>query len=85
VWRYRVGMGSFGQAIPVTGPNALEPKEQVWFNEVRIFKSTKNGDVTYHVHYLHPNNGDEIDDAVRAALQTAVQQLTAKASHIGRT
>ena len=78
-------MGSFGQVIPVTGPNALEPKERVWFSEVRIFKSTKNGDVTYDVHYLHPNNGDEIDDAVRAALQTVVQQLTAKASDKDRT
>ena len=71
-------MESFGKAIPVTGPNALEPKEQVWFSEVRIFKSTKSGDVTYDVHYLHPNNADEIDDAVRAALQNVVQQLTAK-------
>jgi len=78
-------MGSFGQAIPVTGPNTLEPKEQVWFSEVRIFKSTKNGDVTYHAHFPHPNNGDEIDQAVRAALQAAAQQLTAKASHKGRT
>jgi hypothetical protein len=78
-------MGSFGQAIPVTGPNALEPKEQVWFSEVRIFKSVKNGHVIYDVHCLHPNNDDEIDDAVRVALQTAVQQLTAAASHRDRT
>jgi hypothetical protein len=73
-------MESFGKAIPVTGPSALEPKEQVWFSEVRIFKSTKSGHVTYDVHYQHPTNGDSIDAAVRAALRTAVQQLTAKAS-----
>jgi hypothetical protein len=29
-------MESFGKAIPVTGPNTLEPKEPVWFSEVRI-------------------------------------------------
>ena len=77
-------MDSFGQAIPVIGPNALEPKEQVWFSEVRILKSTKDGHVTYDVHCLHPNNGDEIDAAVRTALQAVVQQLTAKASHTGK-
>ena len=74
-------MGSLGKAIPVTGPNALEPKEQVWFSEVRIFKSTKSGHVTYDVHYQHPTNGDDIDAAVRGALQTVVRQLTAKAPH----
>jgi hypothetical protein len=57
-----------------------EPKEQVWFSEVRIFKSVKNGHVTYDVHCPHPNNDDDIDAAVRAALQTVVQQLTAKTS-----
>ena len=76
-------MESFGKAIPVTGPNALEPKEQVWFSEVRIFKSTKGGHVAYDVHYQHPTNGDDIDAAVRAALKTVVEQLTAKASHKG--
>jgi hypothetical protein len=76
-------MESLGKAIPVMGPNALEPKEQVWFSEVRICKSTKSGHVTYDVHYQHPTNGDDIDAAVRAALQTVVQQLTAKAPHKG--
>jgi hypothetical protein len=76
-------MESFGKAIPVTGPNALEPKEQVWFSEVRISKSTKRGHVTYAVHYQHPTNGDDIDVAVREALQTVVQRLTAKAFHKG--
>jgi hypothetical protein len=77
-------MDSFGKSIPVTGPNALEPKEQVWFSEVRIFKSTQNGHVTYDVQYVHPNNGDDVDAAVRAALQTVVQRLTAKESHEGK-
>jgi hypothetical protein len=76
-------MESFGKAIPVTGPNALEPKEQVWFSEVRIFKSMKSGHSTYEVRYQHPTNGDHIDAYVRAALETVVQQLTAKASHKG--
>ena len=31
-------MESFGKAIPVTGPNTLEPKEPVWFSEVRILE-----------------------------------------------
>ena len=74
-------MGSLGKAIPVTGPNALEPKEQVWFSEVRIVKSAKSGHATYDVHYQHPTNGDDIDAAVRAALKTVVEQLAAKASH----
>jgi hypothetical protein len=73
-------MESLGKAIPVTGPNALEPKEQVWFSEVRIFKNAKSGHATYHVHYQHPTNGDDIDAAVRGALKTVVEQLTAKAS-----
>ena len=76
-------MESFGKAIPVTGPNALEPKERVWFSEVCIFKSAKSGHVAYDVHYQHPTNGDDIDAAVRAALKTVVEQLTAKASHKG--
>jgi hypothetical protein len=74
-------MGSLGKAIPVTGPNALEPKEQVWFSEVRILKCAKSGHSTYDVHYQHPTNGDDIDAAVRAALKTVVEQLAAKASH----
>ncbi len=76
-------MEPLGKVIPVTGLNALEPKEQVWFSEVRIFKSTKSGHVAYDVDYQHPTNGDDIDAAVREALQTVVQQLTAKASHKG--
>jgi hypothetical protein len=76
-------MESFGKAIPVTGPNALEPKEQVWFSEVRILKSMKSGHVTYEVRYQHPSNGDDIDAYVRAALETVVQQLTAKTPHKG--
>jgi hypothetical protein len=76
-------MESFGKAIPVTGLNALESKEQVWFSEVCIFKSTKSGHVTYEVHYQHPTNGDDIDTAVREALETVIQQLAAKASHKG--
>jgi hypothetical protein len=76
-------MESFGKAIPVTGLNALEPKEQVWFSEVCILKSTKSGQVTYEVHYQHPTNGGDIDTAVREALKTVIQQLTAKASHKG--
>jgi hypothetical protein len=74
-------MESFGKAIPVTGPNALEPKERVWFSEVCILMSAKSGHVAYDVHYQHPTNGDDIDAAVRAALKTVVEQLTAKASH----
>jgi hypothetical protein len=74
-------MGSLGKAIPVTGPNALEPKEQVWFSEVRIFKCAKSGHATYDVHYQHSTNGDDVDAAVRAALKTVVEQLAAKASH----
>jgi len=69
---------SFGKAIPVIGLNALEPKEQVWFSEVRIVKSAENGRVAYDVHYQHPTNGDDVDAAVRAAIQTVVEQLTAK-------
>jgi len=76
-------MESFGKAIPVTGPNALEPKERVWFSEVCILMSAKSGHVAYDVHYQHPTNGDDIDAAVRAALKTVVEQLTAKASHKG--
>jgi hypothetical protein len=76
-------MESFGKAIPVTGPNALEPIDQVWFSEVRIFKSMKSGHFSYEVRYQHPTNGDDIDAYVRAALETVVQQLTAKASHKG--
>ena len=76
-------MDSFGKAIPVTGPNALESKEPVWFSEVRIVKTTKSGHVTYDIDYQHPTNGDDIDAAVRAALQTVIQQLTAKASYKG--
>lgn len=76
-------MESFGKAIPVTGPNVLEPKEQVWYSEVRMFMSAKSGHVAYDVHYQHPTNGDDIDAAVRAALKTVVEQLTAKASHKG--
>ena len=76
-------MESFGKAIPVTGLNALEPKERVWVNEVCIFKSAKSGHVAYDVHYQRPTNGDDIDAAVRAALKTVVEQLTAKASHKG--
>ena len=74
-------MGSLGKAIPVMGPNALEPNEQVWFSEVRISKSEKGGHATYEVHYQHPTNGDDIDAAVRASLKTVVEQLTANASH----
>ena len=76
-------MESFGKAIPVTGPNALEPKEPVWYSEVRIFESAKSGRATYDVQYQHPTNGGNIDAAVRAALKAAVEQLTAKASHKG--
>ena len=76
-------MESLGKAIPVTGPNALEPKEEVWFSKVRIFKSMKSGHVTYEVRYQHPTNGDEIDASVRTALETVVQQLTAKTPHKG--
>jgi hypothetical protein len=76
-------MESFGKAVPVTGPNALEPKAQVWFSEIGIFKSTKSGHVTYEVHYQHPTNGDDIDTAVREALNTVIQQLTAKVCHKG--
>ena len=76
-------MESFGKAIPVTGPNALEPKERVWFSEVCILMSAKSGHVAYDVHYQHPTNGDDIDAAVRVALKTVVEQLTAKASHKG--
>jgi len=71
-------MESFGKTIPVTGPNALESKKQVWFSEVRIVKSANNGHVAYDVHYQHPTNGDDIDAAVRAALKTVVEQLAAK-------
>ena len=71
-------MESFGKAIPVTGPNTLEPKEPVWFSEVRILTSVKSGHVAYDVHYQHPTNGDDIDAAVRAALKTVVEQLAAK-------
>jgi hypothetical protein len=74
-------MESFGKVIPLTGPNALEPKERVWFSEVSISKNTKSGHFTYSVQ--HPTNGDDIDAAVRAALETVIQQLTAKASHKG--
>jgi hypothetical protein len=45
--------------------------------------SAKSGHVAYDVHYQHPTNGDDIDAAVRAALKTVVEQLTAKASHKG--
>jgi len=76
-------MEPFGKTVPVTGPNALEPKEQVWFSEVRIFKSTKSGHAAYDVDYQHSTNGDDVDAAVRAALKTVVEQLTAKASHTG--
>ena len=75
-------MGSFGKVIPVTGSNVLEQKEQVWFSEVRIFKSAKSGQATYDVHYQHPTNGDEIDAVVREALKTVVEQLTTKSPHI---
>lgn len=71
-------MESFGKAIPVTGPNAPDSKVPVWFSEVRIFRSMKSGHVTYDVQYQRPTNGDDIDAAVRAALQTVVRQLTAK-------
>lgn len=71
-------MESFGKAVPVTGLSALEPKEQVWFSDVRIVKSAKSGHVAYDVHYQHPTNGDDVDVAVRAALKTVVEQLTAK-------
>ena len=76
-------MKSFGNAIPPTGPNVLEQKEQVWFSEVRIFKSTKSGHVTYDVQYSRPANGDDIDTAVRAALRAVEQQLATKALHKG--
>jgi hypothetical protein len=69
-------MESFGKVIPVTGPNALEPKELVWFSEVRIFKNTKSGH--YDADVQHPTNGDGVDAAVRAALRTVVDQLNAK-------
>jgi hypothetical protein len=69
-----------GQSIPVTGPEALSSKDTVWFSEVRIFKSTKSGGVTYDMHCQHPTNGDEVDAAVRAALQAVVQELTASAA-----
>jgi hypothetical protein len=65
-----------GKVIPVTGPNALEPKELAWFSEVRIFKSTKSGD--YDAHIQHPTNGDDVDAAIRAALRTVIDQLNAK-------
>jgi hypothetical protein len=76
-------MDSFGKSIPVIGPISLGPKEQVWFSEVRIFKSTKSGHVTYDVQYSRPANGDDIDTAVRAALRAVEQQLATKALHKG--
>ena len=72
-----------GKQFPSPARNALEPKEPVWFSEVRIFKTTKSGHVIYDVDYQNPTNGDDIDAAVRAALQTVVQQLTTAASHKG--
>ena len=73
-------MESFGKAIPVTGPNALEPTETVWGDVVQIVKTTKSGHVSYDVRYQRQTNGDEIDIAVRAALQTVVERLTTTAT-----
>jgi hypothetical protein len=66
-----VRMDPFGKSIPVTGPITQDPKDLVWFSEVRTFKNRKSGHFTCEV--LHPTNGDEIDTAICAALETAAQ------------
>ena len=52
--RYRADMKSFGQAIPVTGPEALT-KKTVWSSPVTFSEITENGTVTYELGPLLPN------------------------------
>lgn len=70
-------MESLGKAIPVTGPDKLFEKEQVWFSELRVFKVLENGKVNYQIHVLHPTVPGTIDTIVRKGLDEIGTKLSA--------
>ena len=72
-------MEPFGPVIKVTGIDSEQPK-RVWFSEVSIFESKEDGRPIYRVCCQKTDGSEDIDKAVREALETLVQQLTAKAS-----
>lgn len=72
-------MTPFGKVIGVEGIDSDQPKP-VWSGEVSIFESKESGHAAYHVCYQRQSqaNSEDIDKAVRAALETVVQRLTVK-------
>ncbi len=72
-------MEPFGPVIPPEGLSTAG-RDRVWFSEVQILKISEGERVTYRVCCQKTNGNDDIDKAVQAALETVVQQLTAKAS-----
>jgi hypothetical protein len=69
-------MGSFGKAIPVTGPIELPKKERVWFSEVMFFKVVKDGEVTYTFEAPHPNTLGDVDSTVIEGLKDIAKKLS---------